>query len=300
MISRPSVLFLASFSLSVSAFAVYIAPVTSVPQPYGVLSQLSVPEPTEAPNVHELRRGQNAQKTLIAAPDNTCGFFNGSSGKVHFFQLIFHISICFHFLTTVIDQPWGCSTGNCFFETMTLLAVNSVQIGANDTQTVAASTSTKVGSVLCCDSKTGCPSAPAPTACVDLGRNDYNKTCTGSCPTDSATLKWCVSCWVVYSKLTEIQAHQASTAIATQSRFKTLISRLTFAIISLPTLYFPLRLPSPAKLAAHSRPPLLNLPSLQLRPPSTHPQQQAPLYHQLQRLPPVPRSQSTKAPLLEG
>jgi hypothetical protein len=168
MIFKHSLLLLTSFSLSVSALAVDIAPATVVPQPHDVPSQVSVPEPTEAPNLHELRRRQNAQKTLLAAPDQTCGFFNGSSGMAYFFQLISQILIYFHFLTTVIDQPWGCSIGNCFFETMTLLAVNSVQIGANNTQTVAASTSTKVGSVLCCDPTTGCPSAPAPTAVGDV------------------------------------------------------------------------------------------------------------------------------------
>ncbi|KUJ08506.1 uncharacterized protein LY89DRAFT_788879 [Mollisia scopiformis] len=150
--SVSSVLVLSLISTSVNAFVVRDAPVQTTAVRHGhTIDQ--IPEPTAGPGEQELRRRQAAtQRTLLGAPDNTCGYFSGS-------------------------QPWGCSAGSdCFFATPTPLPANSTQ-----TQTA--------GSVLCCDPKTGCPAAPAPTACVDRGRNDYNKTCTGSCPTDSMTLK---------------------------------------------------------------------------------------------------------------
>lgn len=39
------------------------------------------PEPTQPPNAHDLRIRDVPQKTLLAASDNTCGFFGGSSGS---------------------------------------------------------------------------------------------------------------------------------------------------------------------------------------------------------------------------
>ncbi|PMD38968.1 hypothetical protein L207DRAFT_634955 [Hyaloscypha variabilis F] len=118
--------------------------------------------PTPTPDAGELRRRQASQvtvQTLLAAPDNTCGYFYGNSAA-----------------------PWGCTTGNCVFATPTV--------------TTASNGTKEAGAVLCCDPTTGCPTTPAPTACVD--RSDYNKTCTGSCTSDPEKLKctsgiyiWC-------------------------------------------------------------------------------------------------------------
>lgn len=75
-------MWLGAFSASVSALALNKGP---PPTPcsnhrdsYGVFAK-----PTAGPGLEELRRRQEAQvtqRTLIAAPDNTCGFFGGSSG----------------------------------------------------------------------------------------------------------------------------------------------------------------------------------------------------------------------------
>ncbi|CZR53928.1 uncharacterized protein PAC_03810 [Phialocephala subalpina] len=144
---------LSLISTSVNAFVIRDPPVEATAVRHG--HAISIPKPTAAPAEIELRRRQAAsQRTLLGAGDNTCGFLHGDT-----------------------SQPWGCTAGaDCFFATATPLPANSTQ-----TQTA--------GSVLCCDLKTGCPSAPAPTACVDRGQNDYNKTCTGACPTDPMTLK---------------------------------------------------------------------------------------------------------------
>ncbi|KAE9372151.1 hypothetical protein N431DRAFT_483003 [Stipitochalara longipes BDJ] len=143
----------------VSSLAVDIVPVATAISNDGTLLGLS---PTPAPATDELRRRQASQvavQTLLAAPDNTCGYFYGTSAA-----------------------PWGCSTGICVFATAT------ASVASNGTM--------EAGAILCCDPTTGCPAAPAPTACV--GRNDYNKPCTGSCASDPAILKctsgiylWC-------------------------------------------------------------------------------------------------------------
>lgn len=80
MVYNSSLLFLGLFSLA-SALAVNNVPVaTLIPNnraSFGVF-------PTPAPAVEELRRRQASQvtqETLLAAPDNTCGYFGGSSGS---------------------------------------------------------------------------------------------------------------------------------------------------------------------------------------------------------------------------
>lgn len=153
MFSQAVLLSLVLFS-SASALALTAPAATHTPQPYGVFPQHSNPKPTEAPFPHELLRRQSTQRTLLAAPDQTCGYFGGAS-----------------------DRPWGCSTGNCVFATPTPIA-NSIQFAA--------------GSVLCCDPSTGCPSSPAPTACVDNYNNavSTSSSCSGSCSADPMTLTW--------------------------------------------------------------------------------------------------------------
>jgi hypothetical protein len=79
MIYQRSLLPLGLFSV-VSGLAVHSVPVASPilnDRPsFGV-------SPTPAPALEELRRRQATQvtqETLLAAPDNTCGYFGGSSG----------------------------------------------------------------------------------------------------------------------------------------------------------------------------------------------------------------------------
>jgi hypothetical protein len=75
-----SILFLGLFSF-MSALAVENIPLqTAIYQPHRVVDDLSVSKPTPAPNQNELRRRQDSQHTLLAAPDNICGYVNGSSG----------------------------------------------------------------------------------------------------------------------------------------------------------------------------------------------------------------------------
>ncbi|RFU32668.1 hypothetical protein B7463_g3642, partial [Scytalidium lignicola] len=168
------VVILSLFSSIIDGYAINIFPA----QTSASLSQqlaTSVPEPTPAASLDELRRRQetspfdtSASQQLLAAPDGTCGYLSGS-----------------------IAQPWGCQTGNCVFATR------------NSSQTV--------GSILCCDPTSGCPTQPAPTACVDYGRYNYNVTCTGSCPTDPMTLK-CTSGISVYCNLLLFPTPAAATA----------------------------------------------------------------------------------------
>jgi hypothetical protein len=46
-----------------------------------VKAEGEAPEPTQPPNAHDLRIRDVPQKTLLAASDNTCGFFGGSTGS---------------------------------------------------------------------------------------------------------------------------------------------------------------------------------------------------------------------------
>ncbi|KAH6670127.1 hypothetical protein B0J14DRAFT_597912 [Halenospora varia] len=127
----------------------------------------NTPKPTQAPSHQELelRQATASQRILLAAPNNTCGYISGSS-----------------------DQPWGCSlSSTCVFSTPAIPApTTSLNITHLAPQQ---SIATQAGGVLCCDPSRGCPAEPAPTACVDRGKYDYNTTCTGECPSDPATLK---------------------------------------------------------------------------------------------------------------
>lgn len=65
--------------VSVNAFVIRDAPAeaTTVKHQHAIDR---IPEPTAGPGVQELRRRQAAtQKTLLGAPDNTCGYLNGDS-----------------------------------------------------------------------------------------------------------------------------------------------------------------------------------------------------------------------------
>ena len=117
------------------------------------LSKYPNPSSTTPPYLHDLLRRQTAspQRTLLAAPDPTCGYFGGVS-----------------------DRPWGCDRGNCVFATPTPIANISLSAGP--------------GSVLCCDTSTGCPSSPAPTACVDNYQHGVTGSMSGSI--DPMTLTW--------------------------------------------------------------------------------------------------------------
>ncbi|KAK0122146.1 hypothetical protein ONS95_010407 [Cadophora gregata] len=119
-----------------------------------VLLNLDFPAPTPAPSDYELRRRQEAQRTLLLGPDATCGYFGGNA-----------------------TQPWGCTASStCAFATPTVQVVDST-------------TTTAPGSVLCCDSASGCPTTPGPTSCVDKARFDVKTACTGSCLEDEKVLK---------------------------------------------------------------------------------------------------------------
>ena len=112
-------------------------------------------------------------RTLLAASDRTCGYFGGESSR-----------------------PWGCLTGNCFFATPAPVF--------NDTQATTTAAA-GAGSILCCDPSTGCPSSPAPTACVDYNYNNSVSSSIGTslsksgsapvapaptAPADPMTLTW--------------------------------------------------------------------------------------------------------------
>jgi hypothetical protein len=169
------ILSLGLFVSSVSASAFHNAPAAITPT-VEILAPVPSPITTTPPSVDELRKRQNAQQTLLAAPDPTCGYFNASSGENYLVPISFPTPN----VLNKTDQPWGCPlNNNCVFATAT-----SAVAGATDTP------SQTVGSVLCCDPTTGCPSTPAPTACVGNGTNEFSTSCTGSCLNDHATLKW--------------------------------------------------------------------------------------------------------------
>ena len=158
MLSQASFVLVGLLSSSVSALTLSGPAPTPNPQPYGLLPHHSNPQPTIPPYPHDLLRRQSAssssaQRTLLAAPDDTCGYLGGAS-----------------------DRPWGCATGNCVFATPTPIA--------NSTQSAGS------GSVLCCDPSTGCPSSPAPTACVDNYNNAASTVSPGSVSADPMTLTW--------------------------------------------------------------------------------------------------------------
>ncbi len=80
MLYKSSLLFVGLVSL-VSSLAVNNVPTATPVSNHRALFGLS---PTPAPALEELRRRQATQvtqQTLLAAPDNTCGYFNGSSGS---------------------------------------------------------------------------------------------------------------------------------------------------------------------------------------------------------------------------
>ncbi|TVY62792.1 hypothetical protein LSUE1_G007286, partial [Lachnellula suecica] len=177
------------------------------------------PQPTQPPNIHDLRLRDVAQKTLLAAPDNTCGFFGGNltkpwgcsaSSTCVFATAIPEVTsatstssyISYSFsaytsistttsLSTSVDAEANVTSFVTYSITETLTLTDTSVDVLTGTDTLSATTTiapTTAGSVLCCDNVNGCPTA-APTACVDRGQYEYNKTCTGSCPDDAMTLK---------------------------------------------------------------------------------------------------------------
>jgi hypothetical protein len=81
MTHMKSPLLFASLISLVSSFAVDNVPVATAVSNDRALLGLS---PTPTPDAGELRRRQASQvtvQTLLAAPDNTCGYFYGNSGS---------------------------------------------------------------------------------------------------------------------------------------------------------------------------------------------------------------------------
>ncbi|KAF4633583.1 hypothetical protein G7Y89_g4531 [Cudoniella acicularis] len=162
-------------SLISSTTAIALSNTLALPTPSSFQDDGSLggppPETTPAPSLRELElRQANTQKVLLAASDNTCGFIAGN-----------------------YNQPWGCSSSStCVFSTVpapSTTAAASSWLNSTQVSATTSSSSGAVGGVLCCDATKGCPAEPAPTACVDKGKYDYNSTCTGSCPDDPSTLK---------------------------------------------------------------------------------------------------------------
>ncbi|KAG4444299.1 hypothetical protein IFR05_000274 [Cadophora sp. M221] len=154
MLSQSSVsLCLFGLVSSASALAVNNLPAEAT-APNNIILNLALPTPTPAPDNQELRRRQESQRTLLVGPDATCGYIGGNA-----------------------TQPWGCTASStCAFATPTIQVLDS-------------RTTTAPGSVLCCDSESGCPTKPGPTSCVDKHRFDIKTACTGSCLEDDRVLK---------------------------------------------------------------------------------------------------------------
>jgi hypothetical protein len=111
MVYNSSLLFAGLLSL-VSSLAVNNIPVATPISNHRALLGLS---PTPAPSAEELRRRQATQvteQTLLAAPDNTCGYFDGNSGS------------CCPNLRTLefqwLTRPKSFPMGLCFWETVSL------------------------------------------------------------------------------------------------------------------------------------------------------------------------------------
>lgn len=84
MIFRLSILVvgLCLSSASASIFKHRLPVVTA--QSNGLYPHNVVPEPTRGPNEQELRRRMTFQvtlRTVLEAPDNTCGYFGGDTGS---------------------------------------------------------------------------------------------------------------------------------------------------------------------------------------------------------------------------
>jgi hypothetical protein len=81
---------LLAFCSSVSALTLDNGPAAAT---YGLPNvEGEAPKPTQPPNAHELRVRDITQKTLLAASDNTCGFFGGSTGmSPHLIALNFNL-----------------------------------------------------------------------------------------------------------------------------------------------------------------------------------------------------------------
>ncbi|KAH7370599.1 hypothetical protein BKA65DRAFT_545309 [Rhexocercosporidium sp. MPI-PUGE-AT-0058] len=151
--SSASICLLGFLSSSVSALALNSVQ-AEARAPNDILLNLAFPIPTPAPDNQDLRRRLESQRTLLVGPDATCGYFGGNA-----------------------TQPWGCTASStCAFATPTTGVLDST-------------TTTAPGSVLCCDSASGCPTKPGPTSCVDKGRFDIKTACTGSCLEDERVLK---------------------------------------------------------------------------------------------------------------
>ncbi|KAG0647936.1 hypothetical protein D0Z07_5996 [Hyphodiscus hymeniophilus] len=82
--------------------------ITISPRHYAFHRKHLNPSPTPAPYPHGRLRRQSTtiQRTLLAAPDQTCGYFGGAS-----------------------DRPWGCQAGNCVFATPTPIVNISLSAG---------------------------------------------------------------------------------------------------------------------------------------------------------------------------
>ncbi|KAL2066407.1 hypothetical protein VTL71DRAFT_2478 [Oculimacula yallundae] len=177
MVSQASTTFcfLSLLSSSVSALALSSFPAEATVL-QNILPKLAFPTPTPAPNYHELRRRQEAQRTLLLGPDATCGYFGGNASELPL-HLIFLISTSQPIEYHTSPQPWGCTASStCAFATPTI-------------QVLDTTTTTVPGSVLCCDSASGCPTKPGPTSCVDKAGSDAKTACSGSCLEDERVLK---------------------------------------------------------------------------------------------------------------
>lgn len=101
MIHQASIVIIALFAYSASALAFHSSPVATTGA--NVYQSLSIPKPTPAPIHGGLRRRENAQKTLLAGPDATCGYFGGNSG-----------TFCFPHLTTRTEYQLYIAFANSY------------------------------------------------------------------------------------------------------------------------------------------------------------------------------------------
>ncbi|KAI0025812.1 hypothetical protein F4780DRAFT_789329 [Xylariomycetidae sp. FL0641] len=121
-----------------------------------------LPEVTKGPSVKELMKRQNVQ-TVLLAPDNTCGYYEGQYGEPHWILTSVRVEL----MVGTTDAAYTCPSGNtCAF--------------------ITSSTAGGTGALACCDEDDGCSSQ---ATCLDYWDIFSSSACDDACLRGTFTAK---------------------------------------------------------------------------------------------------------------